>query len=324
MTPQRFSRITRAYRSLRIAVVGDYCLDRYLELRPRHKERSIETRLPVHQVMGIRSQPGGAGTIVNNLSALGIGAIHCVGFCGEDGEGYELVRALQRVRGVHLDGFLQTPSRCTFTYTKPMLAGHELSRLDMKNWTPTPRKVEAAILDAVHSLADRVDAIIALEQTDIAGTGVLTPRIVAALGKSGIPVLADSRRDVTAFRGAMLKMNRAEFRHNFGSPTTPRMIEAARKTGHALFVTAAGRGITAALPDGTCAHSPAFPVAGEIDVVGAGDSVSANLTAALAAGASIEEALALANAAASVVVHKLGTTGTASIPELRAKLQPVR
>ena len=195
MTPARFSKITSRYRSLRIAVVGDFCLDRYLELRTNHREKSIETGLPVHQVMGIRSQPGGAGTIVNNLSALGVGTIHCVGFCGEDGEGHELVHALRTVRGVCLDGFLQTPLRCTFTYTKPMIAGRELSRLDMKNWTPTPRKVELAILDAVRSLKDKVDAVIALEQTDIAGTGVLTKRVIAALAK-GPPVLADSRRDV--------------------------------------------------------------------------------------------------------------------------------
>jgi bifunctional ADP-heptose synthase (sugar kinase/adenylyltransferase) len=63
---------------------------------------------------------------------------------------------------------------------------------------------------------------------------------------------------------------------------------------------------------------PAKPVQGEIDVVGAGDAVTANLTCAMAAGASVREALELANAAASVVIHQLGTTGTASVEELRA------
>jgi bifunctional ADP-heptose synthase (sugar kinase/adenylyltransferase) len=58
-------------------------------------------------------------------------------------------------------------------------------------------------------------------------------------------------------------------------------------------------------------------VRGEIDVVGAGDCVTANLTAALAAGANLRESLQLANAAASIVVHKLGTTGTASIAEIK-------
>jgi len=61
---------------------------------------------------------------------------------------------------------------------------------------------------------------------------------------------------------------------------------------------------------------------GEIDIVGAGDAVSANLAAAIAAGASLNETLELANAAASVVIHKLGTTGTASVGEIEKLLSP--
>ena len=64
-------------------------------------------------------------------------------------------------------------------------------------------------------------------------------------------------------------------------------------------------------------HAPPLPVRGEIDIVGAGDAVTANLSAALAGGASIGEAIDLANAAASVVIHQLGTTGTASVAQLR-------
>jgi bifunctional ADP-heptose synthase (sugar kinase/adenylyltransferase) len=66
-----------------------------------------------------------------------------------------------------------------------------------------------------------------------------------------------------------------------------------------------------------------LPVRGPIDIVGAGDSVTANLAAASVAGASLREALQLANAAASVVIHKLGTTGTASIREIEPLLEVV-
>jgi bifunctional ADP-heptose synthase (sugar kinase/adenylyltransferase) len=61
---------------------------------------------------------------------------------------------------------------------------------------------------------------------------------------------------------------------------------------------------------------PAHPVRGEIDIVGAGDSVTANLASSLAAGANHREAMELAMAAASIVIHQLGTTGTASISQL--------
>ena len=94
MTPGRFSDIASKYAALRIAVMGDFCLDRYLEIDPGRPEISIETGLPVHNVINVRAQPGGAGTIVNNLSALGVGTILPVGFAGE-------ATSRPRVRAVH-------------------------------------------------------------------------------------------------------------------------------------------------------------------------------------------------------------------------------
>jgi bifunctional ADP-heptose synthase (sugar kinase/adenylyltransferase) len=83
-----------------------------------------------------------------------------------------------------------------------------------------------------------------------------------------------------------------------------------------VFVTLAERGIIGALASGQTRHVPAHPVHGPIDIVGAGDAVTANLSAAGSAGADLAETLKLAMAAASIVIHQLGTTGTASVPEL--------
>ena len=91
----------------------------------------------------------------------------------------------------------------------------------------------------------------------------------------------------------------------------------ARKNGRPAFVTLAERGMVGADPEGEVAHVPALPIRGPIDIVGAGDSVTANLTAALAAGANLTEAMELAMAAASLVIHQLGTTGTASVEQIR-------
>src|SRR6185436_9317138 len=90
----------------------------------------------------------------------------------------------------------------------------------------------------------------------------------------------------------------------------------AREHSRPVFVTLAERGIVGASPSGDCEHVPAFPVRGQIDIVGAGDAVTANLTAALGSGATIREALELAMAAASIVIHKLGTTGVATVDEM--------
>lgn len=337
MNPQRFEQITKQYASLRIAIVGDFCLDRYLEINPQRKEKSIETGLPVHNVVRVRSQPGAAGTILNNLVALDVGKIHVVGFSGKDGEGYELRRVLASLKGVNTASFIETSFRQTFTYTKPLVLApnqspRELSRLDQKNWTRTPLSLQQEIAAVVRWLADKVDAMVLMDQVDLPETGVVTRRVleavrIAAAKHPKLLVLADSRRTLRGFPSVVLKMNRAEL-SRLSRNIPLRSLSSIRTTaaklaqshGKPCFVTLAERGIIGALPDGTVEHLPAFLTRGKIDVVGAGDAVSANLTATLAAGATVWESLELANAAASIVVHQLGTTGSATVPQLRKLL----
>jgi rfaE bifunctional protein kinase chain/domain len=337
MNEARFNEITANYPILRLAVVGDFCLDRYLEIDPAKSEVSIETGLEVHNVVNVRSQPGAAGTILNNLVALGIGEIFPVSFCGEDGEGFELLRALRAMRGVRLDHFLQTPERRTFTYCKPLVlesgkAPRELNRLDTKNWSRTTESVRQELASSFRSVAEQSDAIILMDQVDLADTGVITAdlldavRSVAATDSEQL-MIGDSRRSLCGWPPVCLKMNGAELaaltgHHRAGS------IEQAKATardlaishGRPVFVTLSENGIIGAEAGGLVQHVPAFPVRGEIDIVGAGDSVTANLCAAFAGGATLCEALELAMAAASIVIHQLGTTGTASVEQIRALL----
>jgi rfaE bifunctional protein kinase chain/domain len=339
MLPERFRAITGKYSRLRIAVFGDFCLDRYLEIDPCKQEVSIETGLPVHNVVRVRAQAGGAGTIVNNLAALGIGTIHPIGFVGPDGEGFELCQALAALPGVRPEGVLRTGQRRTFTYCKPLVIRPgqppvELNRLDSKNWSDTPEGVEAELAGRLSSLAREVDAIIILDQVEVANTGVVTRKTLRTLGEISASrpelfVLADSRRGLGEFPRVVYKMNAAELSRLMGGTvgSSPDSIERAARelaarNGRSVFVTMAEQGILGADPSGEVGRLPCLPVRGPIDVVGAGDAVSANLTSAVAAGASLPEALELANGAASVVVHKLGTTGTASVSELGTLLLP--
>ncbi len=337
MSPERFHAITEKYPTLSIAIVGDFCLDRYLEIDPAKAEISIETGLPVHNVVNVRAQPGAAGTILNNLVALGIGTIHPVGFCGDDGEGYELRRALLARRGVRLDYFEQTDQRRTFTYCKPLIIEpgkppKELNRLDSKNWTPTPALLQGRIVDSAARAADEADGMIVMDQVDIPETGVVTSMLLQALPHIGdnfpqLLILADSRRGLRGFNDVALKMNAAELAALMGTatdfdlPVVKRTaLELSRRQHRKVFVTLAERGIVGATPAGEIEHVPALPVRGEIDIVGAGDSVTANVTASLAAGANLHEALEIAMAAASIVIHQLGTTGTASVARIREVL----
>jgi bifunctional ADP-heptose synthase (sugar kinase/adenylyltransferase) len=138
-----------------------------------------------------------------------------------------------------------------------------------------------------------------------------------------MPMLADSRRGLHGYPPVIFKMNAAELSTLTGAGQERSVTEIqqlavslAKKNGRSVFVSLAARGIVGAAANGETHHIGAFPLRGEIDIVGAGDSVSANLTCALAASATLHEALELANAAASVVIHKLGTTGTASVSEI--------
>ena len=338
MTPSRFQQITGRYPQLKVALIGDFCLDRYLEIDPGRRETSLETGLPVHNVVGVRAQPGAAGTILNNLVALGLGTIYPVGFCGEDGEGYELGRALAALRGVNTSFFIQTSERRTFTYCKPLVREpgrppRELNRLDSKNWTPTPPGLEARLIQSLRQLAVQVDAIILMDQVDAAGTGVVTARLLEAVGELSrvrpeLLILADSRRTLRGFPPVCFKMNAVELAALVDAPpplafdeVQRQAVRLARELGRMVFITLAERGMLGASPEGAAEHLSALPLRGEIDIVGAGDAVTANLTAALAGGANLREALTLANAAASIVIHQLGTTGTAGVAQLAALLQ---
>jgi rfaE bifunctional protein kinase chain/domain len=334
---ERFHQITSKYAQLRLAVVGDFCLDRYLEIDPTRREISIETELPVHNVARVRSQPGAAGTILNNLVALGVGQLFPVGFCGVDGEGFELQRALEAKAAVSLDFFLQTDRRHTFTYCKPLVVEPgkppvELNRFDTKNWTPTPIEVAAEVSLAVKKIVERVDGIILLDQVDVPGTGVVTDHVLQTVdalirARRSLLVMADSRRGLLEFPPVMYKMNRAELARLTGrtelddlASIRRKAMALARVNQQRVFVTLSDHGILGAEPSGAVEQVPALPVGEEIDIVGAGDAVTANLVTALAAGADLREALELANGAASIVIHQLGTTGTANVHQIHKVL----
>jgi len=234
---------------------------------------------------------------------------------------------------VSLEDFLNATSRRTPVYCKPMvlepgLPPRELNRLDSKNWTPTPEELQRNLASRVIALAGRVDALLLLDQVERPETGVVThlvkESVREALGKrDGLLVLADSRQGLRHFPPLGFKMNAAELARMTGTPTVldldavnRQAAELAGRTGQPVFVTMAEQGIVGALPGRGPEHVPAPPVRGPIDIVGAGDAVTANLAAALAAGADLREAMELAMAAASLVIHQLGTTGTASVTQI--------
>jgi bifunctional ADP-heptose synthase (sugar kinase/adenylyltransferase) len=336
LTPQLIERILSTIPQRTIGVLGDLFLDRYLDIDAGLNEPSVETGLTAYQVTRVRSYPGAAGTVINNLSALGVGRIFPIAYVGDDGEGYELRKALPRIPGVVPDWTVVVPDRYTPTYTKPMLneAGKasELNRLDIKNRTPTPKEVEELILRKLDLAWPLVDALIVLDQVSEVDCGVVTKRVrerVAELGgrEPGKFVLADSRERIAYFKNVCIKPNGVELKQ---LAPTGEVGQFSIRSGRMVFATHGERGIELWGPSDKTgcyipkAHLPAFPVSGPIDIVGAGDSCSAGIAAAMVSGATHPQAAAFGNLIASVTIQQIGVTGTASPEQVRARWAEVQ
>lgn len=330
----------------RVLVLGDFFLDKYLIIDPARDEPSLETGLTAYQVVNVRVSPGAAGTVANNLSALGVGQIVALGAIGDDGEGYELRRELDR-RGICTQHLVVDESIHTPTYTKPMrqeASGlRELNRLDIKNFEKIPQQIENAISMRLSRLASQVDGIVVMDQVAEAGCGVVTERIRTQLAQLGrerphLPIIADSRARIGLFQNVMVKPNAREALASAGLPVTeaPSLSEAlaaakvlGERTNRPVFITLGPRGQMVHTQQETTLV-PTINVPGPIDIVGAGDSTTAGIICALVSGWSPTQAALLGNIVASITIQQLGTTGTASPQQVLqraqdfAQVQPTR
>ncbi len=338
----RLEEIIASFPRLRVAVLGDYFLDKYLDVDPGLAESSLETGLVAHQVVRVRHSPGAAGTVVSNLASLGAGKLRAMGFTGDDGEGYEL-RADLAALGCEASGLHVDASRRTPTYLKPRdidrasLAG-EHSRYDIKNREPTLPELEDRILASLELALAEVDALVVMDQVEDQAMGVLTTKVVSGLremveGRGRLVAWADSRRRIMDFHGLVLKMNQFELLGLHDPEPGSAVPDAAiastlptvtARSGAAVFATAAERGVWVYAP-GSNAAAPeriaAVDVDAPVDPTGAGDSFTAGAVLSLAAGATWAEAALVGNLVASITVMRLGETGVARPEELYPALE---
>lgn len=318
----------------RIAVLGDFFLDKYLEIDSGLLETSQETGRKAHQVVGVRRSPSAAGTVINNLAALGAGELYALGAIGDDGEGYDLHQGLRKL-GCSTDGLLRCPEIRTPTSIKPTeihipgLQG-EMHRYDVRNRHPTPQSVIAQLTSALTHILPRVDALIIMDQVEIQNTGVITSSMRDVLAELAlrfpkVTFWADSRRNVRHFRNIIIKPNQFEAVGRFKPlpgdeldekdliPVVPRLRA---ETGATVFVTLGEKGIIVSDPKQQLI--PGLKVTGPVDPTGAGDGATAGAVLTLASGGSVIDAAIVANLVAGVTVQQLGATGTATPAQVLA------
>jgi bifunctional ADP-heptose synthase (sugar kinase/adenylyltransferase) len=334
--PARLADLIARFPTRRIAVVGDFFLDKYLEIDPALAETSVETGKVAHQVAGVRCDPGAAGTVMNNLAALGAVTLHAVGFTGDDGEGHDLRAALARIR-CSTDHLHRAPGRRTPTYLKPRNAGDptlagEHSRYDTKNRLPAPPDVSRRIVESLDRLLPGLDAVVVMDQVEEAESGAVTAAVRDAVADRArrfprVVFWADSRRRIRLYRNVIIKPNQFEAvgRENPlpGEEVALADLERAvaalrRETGAPVCATRGPLGMVVSDPEWTVV--PGVRVEGPIDPTGAGDSATAGAVLALSAGASLPEAALVGNLVASITVQQLATTGTARPDELPPRL----
>ncbi len=299
------------FKGVYVLCVGDLMLDRYV-YGDAHRI-SPEAPIPVLAIDHEVSMLGGAGNVVRNLVALSAK----VGFAavtGDDAAGREVAHLLESEAGVL--PLLQTEAgRQTGIKSRFCAGSQQLLRADRETVRPVEARTAQAILAAVEKEIAQAAVLVLSDY----GKGVLAPdllpKLIGLARKAGKPVVVDPKGvDYARYRGAtLLTPNRRELAEATRMPVTSdeAVVAAARHLigvagVDAVLVTRSQDGMSLVTASGEVHHLPAM--AREVfDVSGAGDTVIATLSAALGAGVPLLEAARLANAAAGIVVGKVGT-----------------
>jgi rfaE bifunctional protein kinase chain/domain len=324
----RLIKIVEAFPNLTVTVLGDLVADEFVFGEISRVSREAPVLILKHRERTV--VPGGAANAANNLADLGVNVLP-VGILGDDEPGRMLLKYFRHKR-IAVSGVLKDKSYTTVTKTRILAGMTHTSRQQVVRVDREPQGAPSAHLTrelylAARNYAHASDALLVSDY----GYGAATPAIVAALQEKGklgtVPIVIDSRYRLMQYSGVTA-----------ATPNEPEVEEAlGARIGHDWNkVLAAGEQVMTRMKleslvitrgrDGMVAfdqkHKPVdIPIFGSdqvADVTGAGDTVIAAFTAALAAGATTEEAAHVANYAGGIVVMKRGTATVSRDELLRA------
>jgi rfaE bifunctional protein kinase chain/domain len=323
----RLRRIVGSFRGRRLLVLADLVADEFLYGRVQRVSR--EAPVLILQYDGTDIRLGGGANAVHNIRTLG-GTPVPVGVLGRDDQGRRL-RGLMRDSGISVGRVAIDPDYVTPVKTRILAGGvhstkQQMVRIDKATRLPERSAARRAVLASLRSMRERVDAVLVSDY----GFGLLTPELVqAAVGlarRRRVPATVDSRFALLGFRGmTAVTPNESEVEAALGITigNDRRRLETAGRTllrrlgVKACLITRGSDGMALFEPRRATFHVPIYGTDQVADVTGAGDTVIATFTLALAAGATPLEASLLANYAGGIVVMKRGTA-TVSAAELEA------
>jgi rfaE bifunctional protein kinase chain/domain len=315
------------FSSRRVLVIGDVIADEFIYGEVARVSR--EAPVLILKYDATQMVAGGAGNAANNVAALG-GLCRLVGVVGQDAEGARLrgsfARGVDRKHLVRVRGY-RTPVKTRILAGGVHSAKQQIVRIDREPGWPLSDEVSRVFASKIGPLVEACDAVVLSDY----GSGLVTPALAAEVkravrrySKQHVPILVDSRYRLMDYRGfTACTPNESEVeqalgvRINESIPTLNRvgrrLLTRARMA--AALVTRGSRGMSLFEQDQPPVHIPIFGSDEVADVTGAGDTVIAAFSLALAAGATFYEAARLANYAGGLVVMKRGTA-TVSAAEL--------
>ncbi|HTB22270.1 MAG TPA: D-glycero-beta-D-manno-heptose-7-phosphate kinase [bacterium] len=294
----------------RVLVIGDVMADHYVW--GRVERISPEAPIPVVHVSREEVKPGGAANVANNIMALG-GRVSLAGIVGADSMASTL-RSLLGAKGISTDGLIEDPGRPTIAKTRVIAQSQQVVRVDRELRGPLEADIQDAFLKSCLRQVEDCDAVLFSDYAKgalSAGLAAAVTRRARELGKvvaadpkpanvdwfHGVGIVTPNQGEASAASGVAIR--------NDASAQAAAQVLMERLSSEAVLVTRGEHGMTLVQAKGGVTHIPTR--AREVfDVTGAGDTVIATLTLALAAGMPVPEACALANAAAGLVVAEIG------------------
>lgn len=307
---ERLKSLFDAFRGKKVAVVGDLMLDRYVW--GSVSRISPEAPVPVLEIESESARLGGAANVANNIKSLGAEPVP-FGIIGADAAGEQLLEVLREMK-LSTDGIITDRDRPTTVKTRVIAHSQHVVRMDYELRRDIGERIVEAVMKALLSMNDGIDAILLEDYNKGMLTRELLSRVIDFGRRSGKVVTVDPKqgnffeyRNVTVF-----KPNRKEAEGALGIPagTDDQAEAAARELRKRLdcenvLLTRGEKGMTLIEKNGNVVHFPtkARRVA---DVSGAGDTVISTLTVALISGATMIEAAAIANHAGGLVCGEVG------------------
>lgn len=313
--------IIRRFAEQRIVILGDTIADKFVHGAISRVSREAPVFILRHQ--HTETLPGGAANCAMNLVALGA-RVSLISVTGDDESGSEL-RAKLEIAGVNIDGLIVSDRVQTTTKVR-ILAGQSHSskqqviRVDYEGAPLADEEIRSALLNRLEHAFNGAGGFIISDYN----YGVVDARSAQLIRRNAkVPVLVDSRfrlHEFTAFTAAtpneeeVENLAGASISSTEGLETAAKSLKA-RLGHHALLITRGSQGMCLLEGDAKPTHIPAVGAQQAVDVTGAGDTVIATFSLALASGASFTDAARLANYAGGLVVMKRGTA-TVSANEL--------